>query len=163
MVPKEESCLEELKVEYTEFRDRFGLPEFDKLNENFDIEGIDTDSDFLLRKIRRVMSEKIAGFLRFSELVLNPSNAPMFFFKLVKKLDSSDRIDLTEVYEKMGEFEVRAVGLDVNYSEEKEAGFIKDIYEDFEGGVKEKLGKIIEKLNNGKGNIKKIDNGSYFG
>ena len=163
MVPKEESCLEELKGQYNEFKIRFELPEFDKLNENFDIEDIDIDTDFFLRRIRRVISEKIAGFLRFAELILNPSNAPMFFFKLVKKLDSSDRVDLSEVYEKLGEFEVRAVGLDVSYSEEKEVEFIKEVFSIFEGKIKSKLSMITEKLNNSEGGEKRVENGSYFG
>jgi len=163
MTPKQ-TCpnLEELKQEYETFRQKHELPDFTELNKHFDIEEIDTETEFLLRKIRRNILEKIAGYLRFVEIILNPSNAPMFFFKLIKKLDSDDRTTLTKIYENLSSFEIKAINLDLDYNEQKEAEFIKNIQNNFKTFKKELL-EVIKKLDNGEGVKTKNNNGSYFG
>src|SRR4030042_4845830 len=94
--------LDKLKQEYGKFKDKYNLPEFSELNKVFDIEDICTDTDFLLRKIRRTISEKVSGLLRFIEIILNPTNAPIFIFKLIKKMDEEDKKQLSEIYEILG-------------------------------------------------------------
>ena len=152
----------ELKHEYEKFAEKYSLPDFDDINKVFDIEEID-NNEFLLRKVRRNVSERIAGYLRFVEVILNPANAPMFFFKLVKKLDSEDRVVLSEIYEKLGMFEIEAVKLDLDYNENLEADFIKKCYNIFNSDMKDKLFRIIGRLENGNDNNSKGCNGSYFG
>lgn len=163
MTSKEDSCLEELRQEYNRFQKNYDLPEFTEINKLFDIEEIDSDTEFLLRKIRRLLSDRVAGYMRFIEIIVNPSNAPMFFFKLIKKLDESDKEKLTSIYELLGNFEVEIVKLDLDYKEEKEANFIKKIYETFNKTVKPDILAVIEKLSNGENDSKKERNGSYFG
>lgn len=158
----ETSPLDSLKKQYEELKQKYNLPEFSELNEVFDIEEVDPETDFLLRKIRRTMSEKISGYLRFVEILLNPSNAPIFFFKLIKKLDGSDKENIASIYEKLGKFEIQIISLDLEYSEEKEVEFINNMYKAFNDKIKKDFLAIIEKLKNGKENSKKT-NGSYFG
>lgn len=163
---KEESkeCLnlDELKEEYKKFRSKYQLPEFRELNKFFDIEDIDVETDFLLRKIRRVIADRIGGYLRFIETILNPCNAPMFFFKLLKKLDNTDKDALTRVYETMGNFEIQLVSLDLDYNEGKEVEFIKAIYKEFNENSRLKLLNVVNKLSNGESK-KRESSGSYFG
>ena len=163
MTPKEDSCLEELKQGYDKFKEKYDLPEFTELNQLFDIEEIDPDTEFLLRKIRRLISDRVAGYMRFIEIIINPSNAPMFFFKLIKKLDEADKEKLTGIYELLGNFEIEVVKLDLDCKEEKEADFIKKIYKIFNKTVKPDILTTIEKLSNGENTKKKESNGSYFG
>ncbi len=162
---KEDFCLniEELKKEYERFKDKYALPEFSELNKAFDIEEIDPESEFLLRKIRRYISEKIGGYMRFIEILLNPSNAPIFFFKLIKKLDNSDKEALTKMYEELGNIELETISLDLEYNEKKEALFIKKLHDIFNQEIKKDLLKILKKLENGEDSKKKDNNGSYFG
>jgi hypothetical protein len=164
MVLHEEcSGLDDLRNKYNDFKERYNLPEFSDLNRLFDVEEIDSDTEFLLRRIRRVISEKIAGYLRFVEIVLNPSNAPMFFFKLIKKLEEEDKVVLTEIYETLGKFEFELIALDISYSEEKEVEFIKKIFNIFERDIGVKLLKIIEKMGNGENGVRSGNNGGYVG
>jgi len=160
---KDFSCLNELKEKYEVLRKKYTLPSFYELNKVFDIEELDSESDFLLRKIRRFISEKLAGYMRFIEILLNPSNAPIYFFKLIKKLDESDREALNVMYETLGNIEIQAITLDLNYNEEKEVEFIKKLYKMFNTDIKEKLLEILVKLGNGDNNKKKDNSGSYFG
>ena len=160
---KEESCLDNLKKEYNKFKEKYKLPEFLELNKIFDIEEVETDTDFLLRKIRRVISDKTAGYLRFVEIILNPANAPMFFFKLIKKLDEEDKKKLTELHEILGNFEIKIISLDLEYNEEKEAEAIKEILNVFNNKIRIELLKIIKKFSNGDSVSKDKETGSYFG
>jgi hypothetical protein len=160
---KEFSCIEELIMEYKKYEDKYSLPEFYELNKSFDIEEIDTETQFFLRKIRRLISERVTSYMRFIEIILNPSNAPMFFFKLLKKLDSKDRELLLGLYESLGNFEIDIISLDLDYSEEKEAEFIKRIYKTFNEEVRNNLMDVIKKLGDIKDDTRKDSNGSYFG
>jgi len=161
---KQECCsnLEDLKKEYEKFKKKYDLPKFFELNKLFDVEELDVETDFLLRKIRRIISDRIAGYLRFIETILNPSNAPMFFFKLIKKLESKDKEVLSEIYEVLGSFEIELIKLDLYYEEEKEAKFIKDSFKLFNEEIREKLLKITNKLGDGD-DTKKENNNSYCG
>ncbi len=159
-----EKCfsLDKLKKDYEELKNKYNLPEFSELNRLFDIEDVEIETDFLLRKIRRTISERMAAYSRFVEIILNPSNAPMFFFKLIKKLDSNDKEILGEIYGELGNIEVDTISLDLDYSETKEADFIIRMYKVFNDNIKVKFLGIIEKLSSGNENNKKY-NGSYFG
>ena len=160
-MPKDHS-IQELKKDYNQLKIKYFLPEFTELNKLFDIEDIEIETEFLLKKIRRTISEKIAGYLRFIDVILNPSNAPIFFFKLAKRLDSKDMQTLKNIYENLGKFEIRTICLDIDYSEKNDAEFIKDIFNTFNKEIKKDFIVIIEKLNTEEENSKKI-NGSYFG
>mgnify|MGYP001585665227 FL=1 len=163
MDKEDKECLnlDELKLKYVEFKERYGLPEFFELNKVFEIEEVDVETDFLLRSMRKVITEKIANYMRFFEVVLNPSNAPMFFFNFIKKLNNQDKEILGNVYEKLGYIEIELIKMDLDYKEETEAEFIRKIYILFDEIKPEILG-ILDKMS-GNGNLKKEDKGSYFG
>ena len=111
-----ENPIIELIDKYKPLKEKYQLPEFSELNKLFDIEDIDPESEFILRKIRRTIADKIANYLRFTEIIINPSNAPMFFFKLLKKLTSEDKEGLSKIYESLGDAELKMLSLDVEYT-----------------------------------------------
>jgi len=163
--PEITSGLEELKQDFEVIKKKHNLPEFSELNKQFDIEELQVETDFLLRKVRRTISEKINGYLRFVELILNPGSAPLFFFNLVKKLDSNQKDRLSKIYETLGDLETQSICLDIDYSEEKEAEFINKTYKMFVEELKNDLLEITLKMANGKNNNNntKKNNTSYFG
>ncbi len=137
--------LEQLKKDYKEIEKKHKLPSFEELNEDFDIEKIEDESDFLLREVRKKIAEKVVSYLRFVELLLNPSNAPIFFFALVKGLNINDKRLIEGIYKKLVAYEIEVIGLDNLYNEEKEIKFILDVYEDW-GKIKRNLDELVEKL-----------------
>ena len=166
MTPKESenfSNINDLKKEYALLQKKYSLPQFTTLNQQFDIEEISTQTEFLARKIRRTITEKLNGYLRFIELLLNPSTAPLFFFNLVKKLDATDREALTKIYALLGEFEASTIVLDLAYDEKQEADFIIKAANLFTKEIKPQLLAIAKKLTNGHTNTSKESTNSYFG
>jgi len=160
---EDEFNLNKLKQEYVKFKEKYNLPEFSEMNRVFDIEEIEVETDFLLRKIRRIVSDRISGYLRFIEVILNPSNAPIFIFKLIKKINEEDKKQLSDVYGILGGCELEVVKLDLNYNEVKEAEFIKKMYNLLNNELSRNLLNVIEKMGNNNKDKEEKDKGSYFG
>lgn len=144
-----ESKLEKLKKDYVKLAEKYKLPRYQQLNEEFDIEKVqELETDTLLREIRKVIMDKVIAYLRFIELLLNPSNAPMFFFALLKGLESADKKILEDTYSKLGKMEVEVVDVDNDYSEKSEAEFIKKIYKEWQE-IKENMREVSKALKKG--------------
>ena len=120
--------LEELKKQYSKLAKHYGLPKFETLNREFEIEKIQgRETEFLLREIRHVISERIAAFLHFLELFLNPTTAPIFILNSLKALNSADKELIEKLYKELARIELNSIALDLNYNDKKEAAFIKNI------------------------------------
>lgn len=125
----EQNMLERLKKQYEPLKKKYSLPEFSKLNEEFEIEKIqEHETELLLREIRHSMSERIAAFLHFIELFLNPTAAPVFLLSAMKSISQADKQLIEKLYRELAVVELSSVALDVTYDEKREAAFIKDIF-----------------------------------
>jgi len=159
----DESKLENLKKEYSKLQKKYSLPPFEKLNEDFGIEkASESESEIPIREIRKQISEKIYNYLRLVETLINPVNAPMSILSVVKTLNIEDRNKLAEVYKKFVKSEIQLVLTDVEFSEKREAEFIKETFKTWQEAKKEMidvLGKVEKNLEN-----KSESNGrKYFG
>ena len=160
---KEKNNLEKFKEVYESYRKKYSLPSFQNLNQDFDIEEIACEeTDFIIRKIRRKVSDKISSILRMAEFFIKPSEIPLFLIKIVKNFTQEEKEILSKIYEKVGKFEISIFELENNYSEQAEAKFIKDFsdaYQEMKPDLLE-IGKIMKKnYNSGYKNSEK----SYFG
>lgn len=155
--------LTKLKESYKILQEKYDLPPFDKLNEDFQIEkAAETETDFILREVRRYLTDKFFNYLRFVESLLTPNNSPMFVFAITKTLGAGEKEKLAGLYKKIAKVDVELIELDLQYSEEKEARAIKEYYDIWQGIKKELLEivKVIQK----NWDVKTEDNGKgYFG
>jgi len=159
----EKRCLEDLKKDYKEIQEKHNLPDFEKLNQDFQIEKIaEVETDLLIREVRRFMSEKFSNYLRFIEAILNPINVPMFIFSVIKSLGTEEKEKLTETYKMLSKKELELIELDVEFSEEKEAEFIKNSYKLWQE-IKKDLLEVLEKIKDNWDNKSEINNKKYFG
>ena len=158
----EKSKLAKLKEDYSKLQKKYGLPDFDKLNEDFGIEKTaQTETDFLIKEIRESIGETLENFLRFVEAILNPVNVPMFLFPIIKSLNVEEKNKLSEIYKKLSRLEINAMKL-IDYSEKKEAEFIKNSYKIWQE-IKKDFVKIIEAVENKtEAKVEKSEKG-YFG
>ncbi|MFH1500942.1 MAG: hypothetical protein ABIE22_03275 [archaeon] len=138
--------LKELKKAYDILKQKYKLPSFKELNEEFDVERIaERETETLLREIRKVMMDKIITYLRFTELLLNPSAAPLFFLSLLKNLSSEERKVVEKTYTDLGKLEIDVLDLDITYSEKREAEFILYSFKEWQT-IKKDLLKISTSL-----------------
>ncbi|HOW36832.1 MAG TPA: hypothetical protein PLK34_01120 [Candidatus Pacearchaeota archaeon] len=159
----EKSPLEKLKENYYSIKDKYNLPEFSELNEDFGIETIaEHETDFLIREIKKCVTEKLSNAARLIETLLNPANGSMFVFSIVKSLDAEDRKKLTELYKKLSEFGLESIILDLESSEKDDAELVKRIYE-FWNQSKHELVSIFNKVKEIKENKSDSNNKGYFG
>ncbi len=141
-----EAGLENLKENYEKLRKKYKLPNFQQLNEDFDVERIaEKETDFLLREIRKVMVDKALSYLRFFEYWINPSSAPMFILSLSKTLSSGTMKTIDSLYKELVEVELEVIGIDNIYSEKKEAVFIIKLAKEWKS-VKENVADIAKTL-----------------
>ena len=160
---KKELSLEKLKKDYQKIQTKYKLPDFKKLNEDFNIEKIsETETEYLIREIRRFMGEKFSNYLRFSEVVLNPVNVPMFILSIVKTIKPEDRKKITEVYKKLSRIEVTLIELEIEFSDKKEADFIKESFKNWQE-IKKDLLEFTESVKRSWDNESEKNSKSYFG
>lgn len=151
----------DLKKNYSILEKKYRLPAFDKLNEDFEIDKIDKESDLLLRYVRKIMMEKIVNSIGFLEMLLNPVNAPRIYISYVRSMTAEDKKIIDEMYSALGNLSVSALELEIDCSEKSEAEIIKHIYEIWQQ-QKPKFRKIINNLKK-PNNIAAKKEKSYFG
>ena len=160
---KEESKLEKLKKDYRILEGKHNLPSFEKLNEDFHIEKIaEFETEILIREVRKFMGDKMLNYMRFIENLLNPVNVPMFIFSIIKLLDAEEKKEFSEIYKELMKKEIRFIELDLEFDEKKEAEFIKNAYE-FWQGIKKDILKIMDKINKKWDNKFDVNSKGYFG
>jgi len=158
-----ESSLENLKKKYKTFQEKYFLPKFEELNDDFSVEKIaDLETDFLLKEIRRFISEKFSNYLRLVESIIHPINSPIFVFAIIKSLSQEDLENLKEVYKKLVKQEIKILKLDVLSSEKEEADYIKNSFVAWKE-IKNSIFKIAEKIEKNWDNKFEENNKSYFG
>ena len=144
-------------------QDKYKLPSFESLNHDFYIDKVaEIETELVTREMRRFIADKVYNYLRFIETILNPVNAPMFIFSIIKSLDSADKKKLSDLYAKLSEINLELIKLDIESNEKKDAEFINQVYESWQS-IKKELFSVINRLNDTK-EPKEDRNGSkYFG
>ena len=138
--------MEILKDRYSEIQQKHNLPSFKQLNEDFSIEKIEEERfEILIREVRRFVADKLVNYMRFIEAVMNPTNASMFIFSLIKVLGKDEKKKLGEMYEVLAKAELELIDLDISYSEEKEAEFIRSSYTQWQD-MKNEFMDVVDKV-----------------
>jgi hypothetical protein len=139
--------LEDVKVRYVTLKKKYLLPDWERLDEDFDISKafIEDGEEFLLREIRRKMGEKISSYLPLFESFMNPSAAPLFIMNLRKSFDGKDIEKLRIVYKKIIKIHFKFLEADTIYSEEKEIDLIKEFFEMWQN-EKKVVSEILQKV-----------------
>lgn len=157
------SKLEKLKKNYSLLQEKHGLPPFEEMNEDFYIEKIaETETDILVRELRKTMGDKIMNYMRFVENLLNPVNVPISIFTIVKMIGAEDKKKLSRIYKELIKIELRFIERDLKFDEEKDLKFIRDSFDIWQK-VKKELLKIFGSIDE-KWDEKFIENSKgYFG
>lgn len=155
--------LEKIRTEYEILRKKYDLPEFDYMNENFEIESISgEESKLLAKKIRKQILEKMSYYTHALETFMNPQNAPLFVFDIIKSFTTEEQELIKQIYKKLGQFGVEAFGLEISYNEKKEAEFIKKANVVW-SSIAEDLKRVYSSMKNNYTTESKKQSKSYLG
>jgi len=152
--------LEDLKKDYAELKEKYKLPSFEDVNEDFEIEKMDRESDVLLKIIRKVMMDKVINIMNFLEMLLNPMNAPRMYHGYLKAMAESDKKVVEGIYGKLADLIFASLERDAKYDVDKEADVVKEIMKVW-AKVSVDLEGLVNKMKNPGESVKKEK--SYFG
>lgn len=158
-----EKSIVELKKEYLVLQKKYGLPGFEELNRDFSVEKIaESETEILIREVRKSVGDKLMGYMRFIENLINPTNAPMFIFSIIKLIEPEEKKKLGDIYKELMKKEMKFIELDLDFNEIKEAEFIKDSFKFWQATKKEML-SLVEKINDKWDDKSEANNKGYFG
>lgn len=151
----------DIKKRYEEFEAKHKLPSFKELNDDFEIDKLDRDSDTFLRVIRKTMIEKIVNSMNFVEMLINPVNAPRMYFPYIKSMTMDDRGDIEKIYNLLAELSLLSLDLEIDSTEKKEAEMIKKMSADWKS-IKPIFRKIFANMKKPNNSFVKKEK-SYYG
>lgn len=158
-----ERSLKSIKEDYKKIEEKFSLPPFEKLVEDFDMEKLsEKEEGLIIRDIRRSITEKIAGYLHLFEMLMNPSSPPMFVFAFMKNLSEQDKKEIKEIYKELSRLQITTINLDTIYNETREISFIKKTFSEWQN-LKKRIHTLVETFEKEFEKNAETKEKSYFG
>ncbi len=124
----------DIKQEYEKIKAKHSLPEFDKLEKEFEIYQIKDnlkDSSYVLRLTRRRIYDKIVFFCNVLERIIFPNPSSLILINESKFFSEQKHKEMYQVYKKLMKYERLSMSLDISNDESKNAQFIKDVYKEW--------------------------------
>jgi hypothetical protein len=111
-----------IKKKYEEYKEKFDLPSFDSLDHDFEVSSMDTE-DFILREIRRKITEKADFFSKVLDGVLQPESI-ISNMQECHIFSEEEKKSIFENYKKLMFINRHSIQTAVCETEEKSADFI---------------------------------------
>lgn len=136
--------MQEVKEAYLSLKKRYKLPDYDKLNFEFEISAIE-NIDFLLREIKTKIIEKFECYRKILEGILQPDTNSLSSIHECKSFDDNEKKDIIRVYQQIMCLYREADEVLLKGDEKELAKFITKAYENW-CKLKPKLIEFINKL-----------------
>ena len=121
---------QDLKAMYDKLKVKFKLPEYSRLNEEFEIGDVEK-KEFLLRAVRRKMRDKLIFFCRILEGVLYPTDRSPLNAYESSFFDDSTKTHLSQIHRTMMIFDRQSLLLDIQDSDEQNVEFILALWKEW--------------------------------
>jgi hypothetical protein len=149
---KHEENLPKLKEEFEKIQQKYKLPKFEELDEEFEIRKIDYDL-FLIKEIRRAIMQKLDFMVAVLEPILNPSQGSLHSYVETKIFAKHNVEPMLEFYKKVWALIHR--GIYVSYLDEKsEAAWVSEAWKMWPS-IKEEAAKYTKQLADGWAKVEK--------
>ena len=137
-----------IKEAYNELREKYDLPSFEEMDEEFEISGIEVDKvNSLARGVLRVMCNKIVIFLNYVEPVVSPNPNGLHAFVEVENTTNEEKKEVFTFYKNLSYKYHKAYGLELVENEKKVVEEIKNILKDWKS-IRLNFKKLIAIINN---------------
>ena len=132
-----------IEEDYTLYKKKFSLPEFNKLDEEFDLQ--QADSDYILKNIRKQMQDKIEFLSDIFADVLQPTPESFPQMHECEHITEEEKVIVFQVYKKLQYFLRMSHEANLINTDEVNAEFIKEFSKTF-GEIKQKSVPILTSL-----------------
>lgn len=149
---KDKEKLEKLKAEYEKLRQKYKLPSFDELNNEFEIYDIKPIS-FIIREIRRTIVRRIEDILGLINPILNPNPQSLHSLIETKIFEKQDIESMFEFYKRL--FQLAHKGITKSFeTEANEAEWINEVWKAWPE-IKKETHSYSKKITEGWGKVEK--------
>lgn len=133
-----------IKKGYEILKREYGLPNFDEINNEFEISLIEHE-DFIIREIKNRIFDKIDSFTKFIEQLLQPDTNSITEVNEYRFIDDKERTKLFEFYKNLMNIHREIVSLTIENNDIKTAAFIKKFFNDWPK-IKNQMTDLSKKL-----------------
>jgi hypothetical protein len=119
----------ELIDAYKNLEQKYKLPIFSRINEDFEIDKIERLTENLPRNIRKIMMEKVINSITFLDMLLNPVNSPRMYMNYIKNMSLADKNAIEDTYSQLSILSIDSLSLEIDSNEKNELVMIKKIFE----------------------------------
>ncbi len=121
----------DIKKQYEILRKTHSLPDFNKLNNEFEISSIE-NKDFLLNEIRRKITEKIGAYTKVLESLLQPDTASLSAMHECKFIEEDEKKNIYSIYKKLTVIDKNSIIASLG-DEKENADFINNSFQEWLG------------------------------
>lgn len=119
-----------IKKEYEKLQKKHNLPSFDEVNNELEIVLFESE-DFLLRQVRRKVSERIDSIIEPLGSLLQPSAESMIDMHECRFFDDKDKKKIIDIYKKLMILSRQALEADIEHDDNADAAVIKDFFKEW--------------------------------
>lgn len=144
---------------------KYKLPEYDALDDEFEISFIDyklKDEKMLMRSIRRKVNDKVIFFCRLIEGLLYPHQGSITGMMELNSLQDDEKKKIYEFYKQLMQLERESLKLDVQPDDKKSAEFVDMVFGKWKA-FKQEMSWIVEKMQAAWHAKEKEEEGHYMG
>lgn len=136
----------DIKVAYAKLAKKYALPEYESLNQDFEIETLE-EMGFLLRNIRNKISEKMEFCIKLLANILQPEQN-ITDLQECKMFNDEQKKKIYLLYKNLMASMRSAGVLSISSTEKEEAAFLTAFYAEWsaKNGYREQLKKVLQTL-----------------
>ncbi len=134
----------DIKKKYQEIARKHKLPDFGKLNIEFEIGNLE-NTDFLLRSILSRIGEKIEFFLGTLGEMLHPDSSNIYSIQEYRFFDESERKRLFDIYRMLMSCSRSSIEVSLMSDEKEEAKLINELFDGWKS-LKPELIRYFRKM-----------------
>lgn len=153
-----------IKEEYEKLREKYNLPHFKEIDNEFEISTIDKEG-FLLREIRRKIIEKIELYIKILESLLQPDTISLSDIYEYRFFNDEEKRNIFKLFRNLMVFHRFSIETSIDEDDKKTVEFINDFWKEWDK-IKKEFSGFIKKLKEEwlkESNIIDDEKGGYLG
>ncbi len=148
-----------MKDEYNQLKKKLNLPDFEKLDSEFEISAVE-QKEFLLRSIRRKITEKLVGFTEIFDEILQPEKPSTMYES--NFISENERKAIFDIYKKLMYLIRLSEEISIDEDDKKDTDFINKALNDWLL-LKENIEEALSKMKEAWTKQLKKEEEAYFG